>query len=292
MRCDPTASWITNSPARELVHRSPSMVTSALAGWTWSFSEPYPAACGMTPAPCGSGRLIVGKRPRRHKTILRRRRHRRRHRGRLAHAPSRQPFHRLVQLKGGAGTQVHPLAHGPIPRVVQRDVVSSAGERKRLKHAVEVVHDAGVEPVHVDGGLLRGRQHTHVRVEAVDGEVRVLIKAGAPPRVRPEMLVVKVPTHEDHMSTHGEMPRGVRGTRPPRRCASAVTGAIAAKAKKQRATTTRGVSVDIQFPIPLRRARFPSFQRIVPGGKTDRVGKTRSIFRSAAGSNGVASTRL
>lgn len=25
------------------------------------------------------------------------------------------------------------------------------------------------------------------------------------------MWVVKVPTHEDHMSTHGEMPRGVRG---------------------------------------------------------------------------------
>ena len=40
MRCDPTASWITNSPARELFHRAPSMVTSALAGWTCSVSVP------------------------------------------------------------------------------------------------------------------------------------------------------------------------------------------------------------------------------------------------------------
>jgi hypothetical protein len=39
-RCDPTVSWMTNWPGAELVLRSPSIVTSALAGWTRSVTDP------------------------------------------------------------------------------------------------------------------------------------------------------------------------------------------------------------------------------------------------------------
>jgi hypothetical protein len=60
-RCDDLDAMRSNGKLdhelarKELVHRAPSMITSALAGWTCSVSDPYPATCDMTPAPSGSG---------------------------------------------------------------------------------------------------------------------------------------------------------------------------------------------------------------------------------------------
>lgn len=85
-------------------------------------------------------------------------------------------------------------------------------QRQRLEHAVEVVHDAGVEAVDVDGGIFcRFGFHAqaYLSVPVIDGDVPVRVSPTSPPGIRSEKRIVKVAADED-VPTHRDRGLPVR----------------------------------------------------------------------------------
>src|SRR4029077_347604 len=84
-----------------------------------------------------------------------------------------------------------------------------------LKETVEVIDGAGVEPIHVDSGVLWGHLHAKVRSTIAEWEMNG-VGCRSPPRERRVDRIVEVSAHEDHVVRVGRIAtRAVFGS-PPR----------------------------------------------------------------------------
>jgi hypothetical protein len=111
-----------------------------------------------------------------------------------------------VQLVGRVGREIDGLPHGSVSLEIQDDLVASRRQRQILEEAVEVVDNAGVVAVYVNGRLLWRDEQANPRARVVYRKVRITVRVWTPPRVRAIERVVEISTDEDDATTY--MPVG------------------------------------------------------------------------------------